>query len=141
MLFSAKTGLTQSKSRTPQKNAGMFASTTKQTKKESKGDVKDKSSTKENTGIKYKTKDSYLILQSLEEIYAELSFNEFDVFPVENIEKAKKNIQNLLGFLGEEPTCRYHKDLLNLYCENEKEVVCVSCVYKDKHKNHKVKSL
>lgn len=65
---------------------------------------------------KYKTKEPFLILQALEDIYHELDFNEYDVFPLQNIEKAKKNIQELLGFLGDEPTCRYHKDLLNLYC-------------------------
>lgn len=57
-----------------------------------------------------------MILQSLEEIYNELNFNDYDIFPLENIEKAKKNIENLLTFLGAEPICRHHKDLLNLYC-------------------------
>lgn len=85
---------------------------------------------KEPSTIKYKTKDSYLILQSLEDIYNELNFNDYDIFPLEHIEKAKKNIENLLTYLGAEPICRHHKDLLNLYCENDKSVICVSCVYK-----------
>ena len=81
-------------------------------------------------------------MQCLEDIYYELNFNEYDVFPLEHIEKAKKNILNLLNYLGDSPTCRYHKDLLNLYCESDKEVICVSCVYKPgEHKNHKIKSL
>jgi hypothetical protein len=42
--------------------------------------------------LKYKTKDSFTILQSLEEIYNELNFNDFDIFPLENIDRAKKNI-------------------------------------------------
>lgn len=47
-----------------------------------------------------------------------------------------------MTFLGDEPVCRYHKDLLNLYCEQDKAVICVSCVYKTaEHKSHKIKSL
>jgi hypothetical protein len=71
-----------------------------------------------------------------------LNFNEYDVFPLQNIERAKHNIHDLLTYLGDEPICRNHKDLLNLYCDSDKEVICVSCVYKaGEHKNHKIKSL
>lgn len=71
MLFSAKTGLSQTKSKTPQKSPTVFSSTVRQTKKEvPKGDGKEKSGMKENPGMKYKTKDSFLILQSLEDIYS-----------------------------------------------------------------------
>jgi hypothetical protein len=145
MLFAAKTGMgSHSRSKTPNKSGLGPTSTTKKDNSRfdtGQKDKKDKSG-KENMGLKYRTKDSYLILQNLEEIYHELNFNEFDVFPLENIEKAKKNIQNLLTFLGDQPTCRYHRDLLNLYCDTDKTVICVSCVYKaGEHKSHKVKSI
>jgi hypothetical protein len=71
-----------------------------------------------------------------------LHFNEFDIFPIEKIEKAKKNIENLATFLGEKPVCRYHQDLLNLYCENDRAALCVSCIYKvGEHKGHKIRSI
>lgn len=83
------------------------------------------------------------ILYSLEEIYNQLNFNEFDAFSQERIVEARKNIERLCSFYKDEPICPKHQDLLNLYCENEREVICVSCVYKgsQEHKNHKVRPL
>ena len=145
MIFANKTGGGQhGRSRTPQKNVQSNSSTARGARKEPKYESgqRDKSKGKEQPGLKYKTRDSFQILQSLEDIYSELSFNEYDVFPLQNIEKAKKNIEDLLKYLGDEPTCRYHKDLLNLYCDSDKNVICVSCVYKaGEHKGHKIKPL
>lgn len=46
-------------------------------------------------------------------------------------------------FFREEPICPKHQKLLDLYCETEKEVVCVSCVYGGgpEHKGHKIKEV
>lgn len=68
MIFAAKTGSSQqSRSRTPQKSSNMFPSSAKQPKKEgTKHETaqKDKNG-KENITMKYKTKDSFMILQNL----------------------------------------------------------------------------
>ena len=144
MLFANKTvGGQPSRSKTPQKNtSGNSTSRARKEGMKQESGQKERASNKQQPGIKYKTKESFNILQSLENIYHDLNFNEYDVFPLQNIEKAKKNIQDLLQYLGDEPTCRHHKDLLNLYCENDKSVICVSCVYKvSDHKGHKIKSL
>lgn len=73
MLFSSKTGgITNVRTKTPQKSQTMFPSSGKQVKKEGgkyESGQKDKTNGKENTSIKYKTKDSFQILQMLEEIY------------------------------------------------------------------------
>ncbi len=55
-----------------------------------------------------KFKEKFAILSSLQEIYAGLSFNEFEAFPIENIHNAKKNIEKLYQYLGEEPICPKH---------------------------------
>ena len=124
MLFANKTvGGHHNRSKTPQRNTISGSSTHRVSKKDANNQdsaQRDKSGMKEQPGFKFKTKDSFQILQALELIYNDLNFNEYDVFPLQNIEKAKKNIQDLLNYLGEEPTCRYHKDLLNLYCESDK---------------------
>jgi hypothetical protein len=37
------------------------------------------------------------------------------------------------------PGCLLHGERLNLYCEKDKELVCVDCIYKDqKHKGHSI---
>ena len=82
------------------------------------------------------------ILYSLEEIYNQLNFNEYDAFPQERIGEARKNIERLYVYYKDE-ICPKHEDLLNLYCETEKEVICVSCVYKggQEHRGHKIKPI
>lgn len=63
-----------------------------------------------------KTKETMGILYSLEEIYTQLNFNDFDAFAQERIIEARKNIERLCAFFKDEPTCPKHGDLLNLYC-------------------------
>ena len=153
MLFSNKTPNKNSpfvlKSKTPTKGN---LHTTPKPKKDKMGNDStptqrenrpfSKETSREPFLLKFKTRESMAILQSLEEIHGELNFSEYDIFPVDKIDRAKKNIEDLLGYLGEQPICRHHRDLLNLYCDTEKEVVCVSCVYKGTgHKGHKVKAL
>ena len=68
MLFTSKNGpIVNSRSRTPQKMATpLYTPSSKQAKKEAnRYESIQKDKNKENTNIKYKTKDSYQILQNL----------------------------------------------------------------------------
>lgn len=150
MLLPARAGdKNRSKSKTPTKNdstptyQGNSSPRKKREPVKSKQNIKDKKNSNEvAVATKFKTKETYQILHNLESMYSQLTFNEFDIFPIEMINNAKRNIEDLMKYLGHEPTCRYHKDLLNLYCDNDKSVICVSCVYKSpEHKTHKIKSI
>ena len=59
-------------------------------------------------------------MQGLEDIYHHLSFNEYDAFPIDNIDQAKQKINDLYQYYRGQPICPKHSDLLNLYCENDK---------------------
>lgn len=78
MLFSAKNGGTPSRlSKTPQKNGRVTTTPLgKQSKKQSgKFEAGQKEKGTKESIFKYRTKDSYQILQCLEQIYQELNFN------------------------------------------------------------------
>lgn len=80
----------------------------------------------------------------LEDIYGQLYFNEFDAFPKDKIDEARRSIEKLYKFLKEEPVCPKHpRDVLRLYCEKEKELVCVMCINgrDQEHKGHIVKPI
>jgi len=69
MLFSSKTGGNNNiRTKTPQKSQAVFPSSAKQPKKEGgkyESSQKEKMNGKENVTLKYKTKDSFHILQLL----------------------------------------------------------------------------
>ena len=57
----------------------------------------------------------------LDEIYASLNFNEYDAFPRERVEDARRNIEKIYRYLGNEPVCpRHPQHALSLYCEKDK---------------------
>jgi len=78
MLFSSKTGgLKSVRNKTPSKPQTTLGTPSKQKKEGAKyeSNQKEKTNGKENHAVKYKTKDSFHILQILEDIYNELDFN------------------------------------------------------------------
>ncbi len=76
-------------------------------------------------------------------MYYLLEFDSFDVFESDKINSAKLIVENLCKFLKEKPICIKHKEVLNLYCQTDKQLVCVECIYKlnPDHKNHSVKGI
>ena len=86
MLFANKAvGGSHGRSKTPQRSIPSGNSTSRTPRKEAnkyESGQREKATGKEQPGIKYKTKDSFQILQCLENIYHDLSFNDYDVFPL-----------------------------------------------------------
>jgi hypothetical protein len=88
-----------------------------------------------------KVRDKVFVLPQIQDILAKLNFNSFQPFPFEEVEEGRDRLNYIYKSMKEKstPGCLLHGERLNLYCEKDKELVCVDCIYKDqKHKGHSI---
>jgi hypothetical protein len=88
-----------------------------------------------------RVRDKLFVLPQIQEILQKLNFNTFQPFPFEEIELGRNRLNGIYATMKnrENPSCLNHAERLNLYCEKDRELVCVDCVYKDnKHKGHSI---
>lgn len=88
-----------------------------------------------------KVKDKLFVIPQLQDVVSKLNLNSFQPFPFEEIEGGKEKMNGIYKKMKnkQEARCLVHGELVNLFCEKDKSMVCVDCVYKDqKHKGHTI---